>query len=271
VERARSVSDFVRAPTDRYVAGRTWLAFCGPGGIAGFVLWGSSSVDDVAELLSALPVEGSPLADPRARYVDIRRLGGTDPASFESFVEHFARHHERLGRLVRRVAVVRAAGIGAVLAAGFNAAAPMPYPVEFFTEPSAGLAWLGAESATLLASEIDDLWAQLSGTTRLLHDLRAHLRADLREATIARAAAALALSTRSLQRRMSEQQSTFQEELLRVRVQRAEELLLGTSYPLSRIAAEVGFASTRHFGVVFREATGEPPRRWRVRRRTRQT
>jgi AraC-like DNA-binding protein len=267
VEPAKSVSDFVRAPTDRYVAGRTWLAFCGPEGIAGFVLWGSSTVDDIADLLSALPVEGSPLAEPRARLVDIRRLGATEPASFASFVDHFVKHHERLATSVRRAAVVRAPGIGAALAAGFNAVAPMPYPVEFFTEASAGLAWLGAESAASLALELDELWTEVSGTTRLLHDLRAHLRTDLREGTIARAAAALGMSTRSLQRRMAEQQSTFQEELLRVRVQRGEELLLGTSYPLSRIAAEVGFASARHFGVVFREATGEPPRRWRVRRR----
>jgi AraC-like DNA-binding protein len=251
---------------DRYVAGRTWLAFCESEGLAGFILWGSSAVEDIVELLSALPVEGSALADSRARLVDIRRLGATDPASFELFVDHFVKHHERLARSVRRAAVVRAPGIGVALAAGFNAVAPMPYPVEFFTEPSAGLAWLGARSAAALAAELEELWVRASGTSRLLHELRAYLRADLRDATIARAATAISMSTRSLQRRLSRQQSTFQEELHRARIQRAEELLLGTSYPVSRIAAEVGFATARHFGVVFREATGEPPRRWRVRR-----
>lgn len=51
--------------------------------------------------------------------------------------------------------------------------------------------------------------------------------------------------------------------LMRRRVARAQSLLSISDDPLSRIAAECGFASESHLNKVFRKVVGEPPGRWR--------
>jgi AraC-like DNA-binding protein len=255
---------FVRSPEERYVAGNSWLAFCTKG-IAGFIMWGSSTVDDILELLSALPVAGSPLAEPRLRYVDIRRIHAIPPASFDLFARYFTEHSEPLAKAVRQVAIVHAQGLAAAIATGFGAVAPMRYPVRSFTEPVEGLGWLGAAAPVPLSARLDALVAERSGTTRFRHDLHAALDASLPDATIARSASSLGMSTRSLQRRLSHEKSTFQRELNHVRIRRAQELLAATTFPLSRVALDVGFASPNHFAAVFRKATGDTPRQWRAR------
>jgi AraC-like DNA-binding protein len=266
MEPAKSVGDFVRDPVGRYVAGRTWIAFCSPDQISGFQLWGTSAAHDVEELLATVVTEGSQLAQPRPRLVDIRRLGAIEPAVFDVFAAHFARYRDALAHLVTRAAVMHTPGIGAALAAGFSSVTPMPYEVELFTDPALAAEWLG--TTTTLIDELDDLHAEASETLPLLRDLRACLRANLRDATVAFVAAQLAMSTRTLQRELARVSSTFQDELHRVRIERAQELLVETSYPLARIAQQIGFTSAHHFGLVFKQATGETPRRWRVMQQT---
>jgi AraC family transcriptional regulator len=54
---------------------------------------------------------------------------------------------------------------------------------------------------------------------------------------------------------------------LRVRVQRAQELLLKSNIPLASVAVQVGFADQSHFTKVFRRLTGVTPREWKQERR----
>jgi len=53
------------------------------------------------------------------------------------------------------------------------------------------------------------------------------------------------------------------EYLLRRRVERAQEMLVGTGMPLVDIALSVGFQTQAHFTSVFKRYTGQPPRAWR--------
>jgi AraC family transcriptional regulator len=55
---------------------------------------------------------------------------------------------------------------------------------------------------------------------------------------------------------------------LRIRVQRAQELLLKGNIPLASIAIQVGFADQSHFTKVFRRLAGATPREWKQERRT---
>src|SRR5512132_3993159 len=56
--------------------------------------------------------------------------------------------------------------------------------------------------------------------------------------------------------------------LLRRRIERAQELLRGTTLGVTDIGLEVGFGSSSSFSRAFREVTGEPPsayaNRWRA-------
>jgi AraC family transcriptional regulator len=53
------------------------------------------------------------------------------------------------------------------------------------------------------------------------------------------------------------------EYLLRRRIERAQEMLLGTGMPLVEIALSVGFQTQSHFTTVFKRFTGQPPLAWR--------
>lgn len=56
---------------------------------------------------------------------------------------------------------------------------------------------------------------------------------------------------------------TPHEEIIRVQLCRAKELLVHTDLPLATIAARVGFAQAGHLSVVFKKATGRSPGEYR--------
>jgi AraC family transcriptional regulator len=56
------------------------------------------------------------------------------------------------------------------------------------------------------------------------------------------------------------------EYLLRRRIERAQEMLLGTGMSLVDIALSVGFQTQAHFTSVFKRYSGQPPRAWRESR-----
>jgi AraC family transcriptional regulator len=56
--------------------------------------------------------------------------------------------------------------------------------------------------------------------------------------------------------------------LTRLRVGRAQRLMLTTNDPLTQIALACGMADQAHFSKVFRREVGEPPNTWRRRNRT---
>jgi AraC family transcriptional regulator len=58
------------------------------------------------------------------------------------------------------------------------------------------------------------------------------------------------------------------EHLIRLRMERAQELMLSTDAPLSTIALECGLADQAHFSRLFRRTIGESPSAWRRARVT---
>ena len=50
--------------------------------------------------------------------------------------------------------------------------------------------------------------------------------------------------------------------LVRARIERAEQLLLETNYPIAQIAVKAGFADQAHLTRTFRRLTGQSPRAW---------
>jgi len=49
----------------------------------------------------------------------------------------------------------------------------------------------------------------------------------------------------------------------RLRIERAQRLMLSTGIPLSQIAFDCGFADQAHFSRLFRRLVGDTPRAWR--------
>lgn len=58
------------------------------------------------------------------------------------------------------------------------------------------------------------------------------------------------------------------EELTRLRIQRAQQLLIETEWGIERIAEAVGYSASERFSVIFKEKNGENPSKYRRRLRT---
>jgi len=169
---------------------------------------------------------------------------------------------------VTRLALVRPSGMGGAIVAGAFEVLPRPYPVSVFGDVAAAFAWLREHDAALPADGaalVESVAVQASGTPPLLGALRALLDGR-RDVDVAQAARRLGLSQRTLQRRLGELDTTFQDELAEARVRAAKQLLLDGDAPLTAIAYEVGCSSLQHFSALFRERTGESPSAFRKRR-----
>jgi AraC-like DNA-binding protein len=75
----------------------------------------------------------------------------------------------------------------------------------------------------------------------------------------------MALSPRTLQRRLKSEGTTFRREMHVERIGRAQRLLYETAATVAEIAFEVGYASPAHLSVEFRKLVGERPSQWRQR------
>ena len=97
--------------------------------------------------------------------------------------------------------------------------------------------------------------------------LRALFERDSERLELSRAARALNVSTRTLQRQLEEAGTSFRDLGSALRQERAERLLAATDQKITAIAKELGFESLQSFTASFREASGETPADYRARRR----
>jgi AraC-like DNA-binding protein len=106
---------------------------------------------------------------------------------------------------------------------------------------------------------------QLAAAGVVLHELRAHLRAQPRTATLARAARTVGHAERTLQRTLTQGGTSFREELRHARMHHAADLLAETDIKVEAVARAVGYASVSHFHDSFRRVLGTTPTKFRAR------
>ena len=258
------LGEFIADPVGRCIAGKSWLYFYPRSDLCGFIVWGAPSRADLDRLVRVLRVELD--APPHASLVDLRRLENVDQAGFGLLSEYVQDNRAALGRVVRRLALVRPDGVIGAIASGFFGVTPPPYPIEVFEDRARALAWLEVPEAEDVLAGLARAEAEVAGPP-LLRDLRALLEARLDHVTLPAAAKSLAMSERSLQRRLGDHGTTFQNEMSHARVRVAKRLLRETDANLTQIARDVGCASLASFSGLFRRATGESPSRWRERHR----
>ncbi|MGZ5968920.1 MAG: helix-turn-helix domain-containing protein, partial [Polyangiales bacterium] len=203
-------------------------------------------------------------APPAVRHqsiVDASRLESGTEATFGLLERYVTKHGSELAEWVTRLAIVRPSGLSGAIVAGAGEVLRLPYPVQIFDDARDALSWLG-EDATI-ATELAAARDEASATPAFLGSLRALLDANLRGMELAAAARKLGLSTRSLQRKLAEIETTFQLEMIDARVRAAKRMLRDPDAPLTRIALESGCASLQHLNTLFKKRTGTLPSAWR--------
>jgi len=251
-------------PVGHYVSGEGFLHFCAAAELWGIILWGRPSMDTARELGRTLMLELDAPAVPHAAVVDASRLEGADAGAFAALEWYMKNFGDQLAKQVERLALVRPPGLSGAMVAGIYDVLPRPFPVQVFGALGDALTWAdgpeGAEEALVRAH------AEATNTPQLLGALRALLSERLADLTVAGAAKRLSLSERSLQRKLSDHDTTFQAELGAARVRAAQIMLIETDAPLTKIALDVGCASLQHFSALFRKHVGVAPGKWRKER-----
>jgi AraC-like DNA-binding protein len=225
------------------------------------LLWGVPDEADLAAMIAGWQAHA-----PLRRHACLFDAGGVthvEPRAFHAVLEYQARDHVRLARDVIQMAMIAPRTQSGAVIAGFPVLYPPPYPTRVFTTRAEALAWLDLAS---LAPTVAALAAEVSGDDAV-GALRRWLRdAELDLATLATAARALALSPRSLQRRLGEAATSFDRERVRAQVSRAQRLMATTELTLTAIAIAVGCGSSSSFSDLFRREVGCAPSAWRHQR-----
>ena len=120
-----------------------------------------------------------------------------------------------------------------------------------------------------LAQHADRLLEEVPESGSTLTIVRREIAAELplgepQQGVVARR---LAMSPRTMQRRLAAEGTTFAAMVEAMRRERAETLLSDTRLTASEVAFLLGFSEPASFFRAFRRWTGEPPQRWRAARR----
>lgn len=203
-------------------------------------------------------------APPHASLFDVVALASADARAFQIISQFLGAARSSIASDVRRQAVVCGPSLGAAVVLGYYAMFPPPFPMQTFQRRADALTWLGA---TADADALERVAREVGlGLDATLADLRAHLdREPLAEVSLATAARWLAVTPRTLQRRLAASGAEFSDELSRARVARAQRLMLERDDSLTAIALDVGCSSPSTFSELFRRVTGETPTAWRRR------
>lgn len=263
LEPAGTLASFLERPLGRWFAGPSFVYWYADPTLFGFSLWGRPSKADVALLASALVVELGPQIAPHCSLVDCALLASADPQAFEVLQQYVGQHHARLQQQVTRLSLVRPDGMVGAVVSGFYQVLDPPYPTQAFPELEPALQWLGA--APGWAPVLRALRSELSGVAPLLTQLRGVLQQLGASPQLGAVARLLALSQRTLQRRLTGLGTSYAQEVNRHRMNTAQRLMLESDAPLTAIAIDSGFSSLQHFSAAFRKATGSSPSLWRQR------
>ena len=267
---ATALDAFLDAPTGRYAVVGTFAFWCLDSGLAGVTTWGRMTeamtqglADTFARVLDSQLGQRWPK---RLSLFDASAVEGIDSHAFDLMDVYFRAHAARYADCLVKQAMVRPGGIAGSVLAGFFEVVPAEFPRAVFSSLPEALAWLGHEEPSTVVA-IEAMRREVSASPPEVMQLREALAGQFDGATLATVARRLAMSPRTLQRRLREAGTSFQTELNAAQVRAASALLADTDLKLTVIALEVGCSSLQHFSRLFRSVTGESPSAYRRRMR----
>ncbi len=269
--RGVTVEELGKSPVGAYVRGETFVHACVHPSLWAILLWGKPSEADALVLYRSLVLELEPPAVPHTKLIDASRLQGGDPMAFELLERYLTMYAEALARSITKTAVVRPAGLSGAMVSGVYEVLQPPYPFEVFDNAVEALTWLARNvafepSPLEIAAELGLLFDSESNLHPVVGSLAILLDANLSGLSVEEAARSLGMSDRTLQRRLGEAGTTFQDQMADARVRAAQKLLL-RDIPVTTVALEVGCSSPQHLNTLFRRRTGLSPSEWRRRQR----
>jgi AraC-like DNA-binding protein len=265
VQPADTIDAFCAAPSGRYFRGPSYLVWCQDSSLFGSVFWGAPTATDVANA-TRLFAMAEPAGAVHDVVTDCQRIERIDWAAYETLMPYVKGKVADYRARRRRHAVVRPANLAvAAPVAGFLPLAGAKHAWTLHAGSTTAFAALGRGDAVATGAEVQAIVAAAVDVPPAVRRLRSWLGPLPAVATLPRAARALAVSTRSLQRELGRAGTSFRAETAWMRVEAARRLLAETDLKLETIARRVGFGSQASFSIMFTRLTGEPPGAFRSR------
>ena len=255
---------FLECPYGRYVAGHSYIFWCARPELFGLILHGRPSAEEMTHLARLFEVELGAEIPPHAKLLDCHRLGSVELHAYEALAAWVHRASQVKTDRITRIALVNAVGLAGAVTAGFFSMNQPIYPVQMFEDEVEALSWLEGHDARELADELERIYTLVTSQDPTILEVRTAIEARLDDPTLAAVAAALARSERTLQRQLKKLETTFQAEVVTVRLALARQRMVDSDAPLTHIALDVGFSSLQHFSASFSRAFGVQPSAWRA-------
>lgn len=227
-------------------------------------MWGQPKPADLELLAKLYALELAPPAMPHAAVIDTVRVESVSSQAYEVIAEYVRARRDGLAEFVTRLAIVHGEGFAGAVAAGFYETMQAPYPVQMFASVSEALAW--CEGPTWVENDLAR-WTTDADLPDLVRNLRRAIEASLPNVEIEKAAGALGLTVRTLQRRLKEHDTTFRQQVALTQVRVAKRWLEETDESVTRIAFEVGCSTPQHLSTLFRQHAQSTPSAWRAARK----
>ena len=255
---------FVKGPVGRYTVSRSCVVWCASRSLCGLAFWGRPLADELLEIATIVEAYPQEMAMTFDVVVDGRQVEALDGEALSVQMAWLWRHG---------AALLQRANIWSIVAEGTavaRLATAMPaltgrFAFRVTTDAPAAFHAVAGEMGAVLSLDVDAIVANACGLHRETHRVRAIL-ANRLDATIEDAAKELGLSTRSLQRTLGNQGTSFHQELVDIRFATACELLLSTDLKIAAIGARIGI-SERAVALLFRAKTGLAPLAWRAKQK----
>jgi AraC-like DNA-binding protein len=263
LRRASSFDSYVADPIGCYIAGIHAAAFWATETLNGISFWGQLDESDVEMVARAVRAVPGPSSHSHASLVDLRRLELLDLRALDKLCSELGSHFSALGPGGARRAVISPDGRAGLIVADLFKLLIGDASARSFADAVEALGWVDADDRTLLG-ELDRMRSPPAAHDSVLLDLRKILGQSPR-ARVEEMARHFDLSQRTLQRRLRELGTSFQQEVSEARIRIAKTMMRQTDRPLKWIAVESGYASLPHFSAAFRAGTGLSPGQWRAR------
>lgn len=248
-----SIDEFVAEPIGRCVLGPTYVIWCATPEVHGAIIWGT--VDELA--LRNMMAIGRfilhpSLAKRRRLLVDCRDVTRVDADVLLGFP---ALARDRLPiwtATIERQAIIVPGGLAGLLIGGALPSVGASHPMRFTHDFESALAFVDHPAARAAHHTAAHVALSHRGRAVLLTRVRSYLGRELTQATLSRAASALGMSGRSLQRELARLETSFSDELRRARVAAAEALLVHSDLKIDVIALKVGFGNASRMSATLR-------------------
>jgi AraC-like DNA-binding protein len=264
-------AEFVASPIGRCIVRPTFAIWCATPELQGSVLWGALDARSIADMMRAGEfIHHRDISRSRRVLTDLREIERADADVLLGFAAAARDQVASWAAGLERQALLVPAGLSGMMMSGALPMAGVGHHLHIAHDLASALAFVDHPQAAIAHSTAVAIAAATRGPSALIARLRTQLSSDLNGATIESCASALGLSTRTLQRELHRLDTSFSEELRRVRITTAEAMLVHTDLKIDTIALHVGFGNASRMSALLRRTMNLTAGELRAERRNAQ-